>query len=107
MSSCRERPLKRIIHRGIEITDPALLVALEEILTDPEDFYLNVHTQSHPPGIFRGQLRDSAAPPPELLTLEQKVDANSAKLDTLLQNVAELENLIRTLANSLGLPIPK
>lgn len=42
-------------------TDGELLTTALQILTNPEDFYINVHNAEYPAGAVRGQLRDTLA----------------------------------------------
>ena len=35
---------------------PATAAIIDEILANPANFYVNVHTQEHPAGAMRGQL---------------------------------------------------
>jgi hypothetical protein len=42
--------------RRVEFVTSADLEVIEEVIADPSEFYLNVHTASAPGGIMRGQL---------------------------------------------------
>ena len=65
------------------------LATVEAVLKNPEEFYLNIHSTTHPPGLLRGQLQkvELAA----IGNLEAKVDENSAEL-------ASIRALVRRLA---------
>lgn len=43
-------------YRSVVVTDPMALAVIQEILANPAGFYLNIHTQSSPSGLIRGQL---------------------------------------------------
>ncbi len=40
----------------LEMTSPEGLAAIKAILENPPSFYVNVHSESNPPGLMRGQL---------------------------------------------------
>ena len=45
--------------RRVEFVTSADLEVVEEVIANPSEFYLNVHTASAPGGIMRGQLTDA------------------------------------------------
>ncbi len=45
------------LSRTLANTDNVTLEAIGEVLRNPRDFYVNVHTESNPNGFMRGQLR--------------------------------------------------
>jgi uncharacterized protein (TIGR03437 family) len=54
-----------IYRRAIAMT-PAQLAALNALLANPRNFYINLHTTAHPPGAVRAQLMDSPLAPPRI-----------------------------------------
>ena len=59
-----------------EVTDATTLAALEEVISNPNAHYVNVHSTSKPGGIVRGQLGDSAI-------------ASSRRLEERFRTIAE------------------
>jgi hypothetical protein len=45
-----------VLFRSMEVTDPATLGSVMAILANPHKYYFNLHSQSNPGGIMRGQL---------------------------------------------------
>ena len=82
------------IFRQVEIADAAGLEVIGEILANPQDFYVNVHTASAPPGFVRGQLIG-----PSTVSEELGGQVGEVKTDTeeLLTRMQALEDMIRQL----------
>lgn len=57
---------KGVITRSVDVTagSGAALAALKDLLDNPSDFYVNMHTTVNPGGVIRGQLQK-----PEMLTM--------------------------------------
>ncbi|MCP5120336.1 MAG: CHRD domain-containing protein [bacterium] len=88
------------IFRQVEISDAAGLAVVAEILANPGDFYLNVHTASAPPGFVRGQLVG-----PNTFAADLSTQMGDVKTDTdaLLARIQALESVIRQIGRRLGL----
>lgn len=87
----------------IEAGDAAAINTLEAIMANPAGFYLNVHSTSHRPGLFRGQLRVA-----EFAAIDEArsaIEELEARMEELSE--AELEELsaIRTLVRKAGLAL--
>ena len=65
-----------MLFRQVKITDPDKLKVIEEIMANPSNFYLNVHSTSRPNGLIRGQLQMDTAS--QLAELQKSVDAIEA-----------------------------
>lgn len=66
---------------------PDRFVHVSGVLANPAGYYVNIHSSSHPPGLFRGQLRPTDA---------AVTEAAGAKVDAV-------EDLLRRMAFLLGL----
>lgn len=73
----------RLFFQRIATTDSAALEAIEGVIADPAAYYVNVHSTSHRPGLFRGQLRDTELT--TLTALRGVVDGIGRQLDRLLR----------------------
>jgi len=83
------------INTTFEVTDPAKLTIIQEILSNPGGFYVNVHTQSFPGGHIRGQLMESALAATR--RLEQSL------LNTTQADLAVIRRLVVLLAAREGI----
>lgn len=82
-----------------EVTDPAVLAILNEVVRDPGAFYVNVHTQSNAGGHIRGQLAESSLAATR--RLEQHLMTNVEK------DLADVKRLVVRLAQKEGLISPE
>jgi hypothetical protein len=78
------------VWRQMIVTDPSQVAAVGRILANPAGFYVNIHSTSHRPGLFRGQLELS----------------DTARFDGLSQQISALSQLVRSLAFRLGIVLP-
>ena len=76
----------------VMVDDPVGMATVERILAAPEDFYINLHTQSNPAGILRGQVRAQF--------VAQAVDGASREV---LAAIAALEAKVRRLLAAAGI----
>ena len=88
-----------VLFRSLEVADAAGLGNVMAILANPHKYYVNLHTQSNPAGIMRGQLMPEDPALDAVKAMEAKVDA--VKLDTA--EIATLKEMIRKLAQVAGL----
>ena len=80
-----------LFHRIVE--DPAELAVVEDVINDPKEFYLNIHSASNPPGLLRGQLSRPLGPD-KLNKLLDLASHTAAALGILTrQDLADLEEL--------------
>ncbi len=87
----------RIIRQFIvEPDNPDGIATIDEILANPEGFYVNVHSSAHPAGLARGQLHpmDLTA----ILDTGAKIDATQASIGALQEQVNALQGLLTRLA---------
>ncbi|MFN7925431.1 MAG: CHRD domain-containing protein [Bryobacteraceae bacterium] len=87
----------------VDVTDAAQLKVVSDILANPAGHYFNIHSQTNPGGLMRGQLSvDGAAANLAVVT------ANGAKLDglnTKLDQLKTLESILRQIAFRLGISL--
>lgn len=57
--------------RRAEFVSSADLDVIEEVIADPSDFYINIHTASAPGGILRGQLIPAAGAEAQINALQE------------------------------------
>ena len=80
------------------VDDPVGMATVERILAAPEDFYINLHSQSNPAGILRGQVRTQF--------VAQAVDRASAEelaaIAALEAKVDFMAELVRRIALTHG-----
>ncbi len=81
------------LFRAVQLTDPTALAVVTEILGNPAGFYVNIHSQSFPGGIMRGQLEPVVDP---ISILKPLVDNLSGRLDLVGQ-------VVRTIALRIGI----
>jgi hypothetical protein len=87
----------RIIRQFIvEPTDSRGMTAIEGILANSENYYVNVHSSAHPGGVARGQLHpiDLNA----VLGVGAKVDAAQADIDALQAQLTAVQDLLARIA---------
>lgn len=84
------------INTTFEVTDPAQLMIVQEILSNPGAFYVNVHTQSFPGGHIRGQLTESDLAAARRLEqrLRSVTEADLAVIKRLVVQLAAREGII-------------
>lgn len=73
----------RLFFQRIATTDSTALEAIEGVIANPAAYYVNVHSTSRRPGLFRGQLRNTEIT--TLTALRDAVDAIGRQLDRLLR----------------------
>ena len=85
----------------VEVDDPDQLAVVEEILANPADFYMNVHTAANRGGHIRSQLM------PRGTTLIRQLQGDNAALSAevagLQAQVADMQELLARVARRLGL----
>ncbi len=69
----------------VVVTDPEVLAVVEEVLANPEGFYVNVHSTANRRGHIRGQLRALAA---------DRVTALQAENAELRASITELKTTL-------------
>ena len=76
------------------LDDPADLAVVEDVIKDPQEFYLNIHSASHPPGLLRGQLSRPTGPDKlnKLLDLVSRIAVANNILTR--QDLADIEELL-------------
>lgn len=65
--------------RSVVLTDPMALEVVKGILANPTGYYLNVHTESNPSGLLRGQLVNT----PEVISGRENDSANETQMGIL------------------------
>jgi hypothetical protein len=72
------------------------ITAINDLLANPEGFYVNVHSSAHPGGLARGQVHpaDLAA----ILANGQKVDDTQGSIDALKTQLDAVQALLTRLA---------
>lgn len=87
----------RIIRQFVVESDNANGIAtIENILANPEGYYVNVHSSMHPPGVARGQLHptDLSA----ILSTAAEVEEVQASIAALQAQVDTMQNLLNRIA---------
>lgn len=87
----------------IDVTDAAQLKVVSDVLANPSGFYFNIHSQTNPGGLLRGQLSLDGAS-----AALAAVSANAGKLDALdkkLDQMKVLENILRQIAFRMGISL--
>lgn len=97
--------------RSVVVSDPMALAVVQEILANPAGFYLNIHTESSPGGLIRGQLlntpevisgREDDAAEETQTSILAKLNLIQATLDQIrLENLAQRDTTNR-IAERLG-----
>lgn len=82
------------VFRQNVITDLTTLGVIEEIMANPGDFYLNIHSTTNPAGIIRGQL-----------TVDPSVETSQRFLMIETQ-LDRMELMLRNIGRALGIVFP-
>jgi hypothetical protein len=85
------------IWRQVTVESASGLETVEAILANHAGYYLNLHTTTHGPGIFRGQLE-----PVELASIK----GLEAKVDALTRSLADMQRVINALGVRAGILAP-
>lgn len=90
------------LNSSVMINDDARLEAIKNILDNPTNYYVNVHSSSQPGGLIRGQLRESEVAATR--RLERQVVLG---LHTFDQDLVDIKRLIVLMAAKDGLVNPQ
>jgi hypothetical protein len=89
----------------VEVTDPAQIATLNAIMGNPAGYYVNLHSQTNPGGIIRGQLGDGTATAASISALNTRMDASDKALADLRSAVDATTALLRSVAFRLGIAV--
>jgi hypothetical protein len=87
----------RVIRQlAVESDDTTQITAINDLLENPEGFYVNVHSSAHPAGLARGQVHpaDLSA----ILANGEKVDTAQGSIDDLKTQLDAMQALLTRLA---------
>jgi hypothetical protein len=100
---------ENILFYQVEVTDPMQLGIVTALLANPAGFYCNIHSQTNPSGISRGQLVSAAAANEAVSALGAKIDQNAAAENTAVTGVKSavdsLATVVRQIAFRLGISL--
>ncbi|HVN83014.1 MAG TPA: CHRD domain-containing protein, partial [Terriglobia bacterium] len=71
-------------------TTDAMLSTIQGIVSNPGDFYVNIHTPEHPAGVMRGQLTDAR----QALNLPYSVDNATYRSNLGVQNLTDMPGMV-------------
>jgi hypothetical protein len=71
-------------------TDATVLSTLQDLVANPQSFYVNLHTPEHPGGAVRGQLVDAN----QYTSLPYAVDNSDTRSNLGIQNLTDMPGLV-------------
>jgi hypothetical protein len=86
----------------VEVTEADGLATLAAIMANPAGFYCNIHTQTNPGGLMRGQLGDAAA---DAGLVNARVDALASQVTQTRTVADQAVSLLRQIAFRLGIAL--